>query len=93
MSMKDRYHKTTAPWIPSEPTFNEMAIRNQEPNLLQMMAPPPKKAEKPSVQKHTSLQFDEAHFNQFEQEHEIQDKRKRQNPLGDFTFIKINEIF
>ena len=60
----------------------------------------PKKPEKP-IQA-TAMHFDEAHYNKFERadgranpdnaDHSPS-KRKRQNPLGDFKFVKINELF
>ena len=50
------------------------------------------------------LSFDEAHYNKFERkekrdggedqrEERSPVKRKRQNPLGDFKFVRINELF
>lgn len=44
------------------------------------------------------MQFDEGHFNKFLREDKVNDddtaiKRKRQNPLGDFKFLRINEYF
>jgi len=47
----------------------------------------------------TRMSFDEAHYNKFEREDKKQGieeqnvKRKRQNPLGDFKFVRINELF
>jgi len=51
------------------------------------------------------LSFDEAHYNKFEREDkkardnsrthndDSPAKRRRQNPLGDFKFVRINELF
>lgn len=45
------------------------------------------------------LSFDQTHFEKFLREEQVDDsatttaKRKRQNPLGDFKFKRINEYF
>jgi len=45
------------------------------------------------------MSFDEAHYNKFEREDKKQGmeeqtgRRKRHNPLGDFKFVRINELF
>lgn len=53
-------------------------------------------AEKAKPQK--DMNFDQCHYSKFERANEIQGdnsptKRKRMNPLGDFKFVKINELF
>ena len=100
VSMKDRYTNSMAPFIPAEAVFNEQPQRNSEQmqeakpkNLLAaiMGNPGDNAGEAPKK----DLNFDEAHYNKFDRENKDDDgpKRKRQNPLGDFKFVKINELF
>jgi hypothetical protein len=63
-------------------------------------------AKGPAIPK-PNINFDEAHYNKFERETKKAKtgtsnpnenksalvRRKRQNPLGDFRFVKINELF
>ena len=63
--------------------------------------PDPNKKDEPAKQQ--MMSFDEAHYNKFERKdkRDGQDegredspiKRRRQNPLGDFKFVRINELF
>lgn len=89
--------------------FNEKADRESEKvepakpkNILAAIMGNPLAEEENKRKQQKDLNFDETHYNKFEREEERardhQDdnsptKRKRQNPLGDFKFVKINELF
>ena len=70
--------------------------------LAAIMGNPLEEAKKKPMAQHLAMHFDEAHYNKFERadgranadgaDHSPS-KRKRQNPLGDFKFVKINELF
>jgi hypothetical protein len=91
--MKEIYN-TTAPFVPSEAFFNEKAERSSKDKkggLAAIFA-----ANSPLEEKR--LSFDQKHFEKFLREDASEDqnninKRKRQNPLGDFKFKRINEYF
>ena len=104
--MIDRYTNGCAPFIPKEAIFNEEANRfSEQPvavkprNILAAIMGDPTGLEVP--QHKPNLNFDEAHYNKFEredkncydEENASINKRKRQNPLGDFKFKRINEYF
>ena len=106
VSMIDRFNNGCAPFIPKEAAFNEEAKRFSEvaqpvkpKNLLAAIMGNPQATE--IVQEPKRLSFDEAHYNKFEREdknandeqNETTNRRKRQNPLGDFKFKRINEYF
>jgi len=101
VTMRDRFENSVAPFIPIEPTFEECAIRTSETmnaakpkNILAAIMGNPTGAVEEVKEKR--LSFDSAHYNKFEREDNREHsptKRKRQNPLGDFKFMKINEIF
>ena len=84
---------TVAPYVPTEAIFNEQADRNSNPaekkkGLAGIFAANANTDEK-------RLSFDEKHFEKFLREDDFTNiaKRKRQNPLGDFKFKRINDIF
>jgi hypothetical protein len=106
--MQDRFENSVAPFVPQEVLFNERADRTSETqapikpaNLLAaiMGKADPAEVLKPQGQKR--LSFTEQHFEKFLREadmnkdgqEEPQIRRKRQNPLGDFKFKRINEYF
>jgi len=71
--------------------------------LAAIMGNPLEEAKKKPFPAILAMHFDEAHYNKFERadgranegagaDHSPS-KRKRQNPLGDFKFVKINELF
>ena len=105
VSMIDRFNNGCAPFIPKEPTFNEEANRNsvqaqpvKPKNLLAAIMGNPGNE---LVQEPKRLSFDEDHYNKFQREDKTANdendptvnRRKRQNPLGDFKFKRINEYF
>jgi len=97
----------SGPFVPQEAMFNEQADRESEKpeptkpkNILAAIMGNPLADD--AGKKNANLHFDEVHYNKFEREeerardhHEVDSptKRKRQNPLGDFKFVKINELF
>lgn len=102
--MRDRFTNSCAPFIPSEPTFNECVNRFSEEvvpakpkNILAAIMGNPA-AEEP--QKPKEMEFDEGHYNKFQRDDKNVhgeagggESRKRQQPLGDFKFKRINEYF
>jgi len=99
----------SGPYIPKEAMFNEKADRESEKpeptkpkNILAALMGNPLADDKAAKAKQKDLNFDEMHYSKFEREEErardnqevdSPTKRKRQNPLGDFKFVKINELF
>ena len=97
----------SGPFVPHEAMFNEQADRESEKpeptkpkNILAAIMGNPLADDKAAKKAQKDLNFDEMHYNKFEREegrahHEVDSptKRKRQNPLGDFKFVKINELF
>ena len=86
--------------------FNEKADRASEAaqpikpkNILEAIMGNPAQDALTAPEK--KLIFDEAHYNKFEREaidgttnnDETATRRRRQNPLGDFKFKRINELF
>ena len=105
--MQDRFENSVAPFVPTEATFNERADRTSDQqapikpaNILAaiMGKGDPAEVLKPQEKR---LSFTEQHFEKFLREadmnkdgqEEPQIRRKRQNPLGDFKFKRINEYF
>ena len=94
MSMQDRFASTTAPIIPEECKYSE-ADENPRDNLLAALFDQNVGLNDGRNMKPQKLSFDEDHFQKFlkedQQPKEVTAKRKRQNPLGDFRFKRINE--
>lgn len=105
--MAERFQNSTAPYIPEEAVFNEFANRCSEQEtapakpkniLAAIMGNPAAQTDEPII-KQKDIEFNEAHYDKFERnnkdptEEDNATKRKRQNPLGDFKFIRINEYF
>ena len=85
--MNEIFTNTTAPYVPTEATFNECAERLSNNDA--------KKQGFFAETQDRRLSFDEKHFEKFlrEDDQGVGAKRKRQNPLGDFKFKRINEYF
>jgi len=87
--MNKRVKQVSAPFKPPESLFNEKQRSSYDRNRFQFGG---------KEETEARLSFGENHYNQFQVEdrggvREVSPKRKRQNPLGDFKLVKINEIF
>ena len=106
--MRERFTNGIAPYIPPEPIFNEQAQRSSEhvevkpKNLLAAIMGNPMADMKMQPEPEKKLEFDEAHYDKFQREDKRAQNenntdntatRRRQNPLGDFKFKRINELF
>ena len=103
--MAERFQNSTAPYIPEEAVFNEEANRCSEQeapaakpkNILAALMGNPAGALDEPLLKPKNMEFDEMHYDKFQRNNKDDDenapKRKRNNPLGDFKFLRINEYF
>ena len=94
--------QTTAPFIPDNVPFQEFASRmsTEDGNKAKVGKLPPGFYKDDSPRR---LSFNDEHFEKFLKQDkkdrlgrdatDLSPKRKRQNPLGDFKFAKINEYF
>lgn len=101
--MQEQFETTTAPYVPDNVLFKEFASRTSacdEGNKVKVGKMPPGFYQDDSPRR---LSFNDEHFEKFLKQDkkdrlgrdtaDMSPKRKRQNPLGDFKFAKINEYF